>query len=195
MGRRGNQSCCTTGLLAKAQEDKLLTVSRFGFNDRNVFVIINTVVAISPLPGLSLLIPLALVLLAFGNAYGMITQIMMKIWVNFQFPQVIKTVHSGQQDHLSPLGTAPTWSVALAWEASKNINRVVKHTKHLASHNLQCTRKHEELVIDLSFEKTEANMLAANVYSHSKKWNKKKMPSELSTCFAANEVLIRARDL
>jgi hypothetical protein len=47
-------------------------------------------------------------------------------------------------------------------------------------------------VIELSFEKTEANMLAANVYSHSKKWNKKKMPSELSTCFAANEVLIQA---
>ena len=72
------QPCCTTGLLAKAQEDKLLTISQLGFNDCNVFVIINTVVAISPLPGLSLLVPLALVLLALGNSCVMITQTMMK---------------------------------------------------------------------------------------------------------------------
>jgi hypothetical protein len=57
-----------SSLVALAQQVCLLTVSQFGFKNRNVFIIIYTVIAISPLPGLSLLVPLTLVLLALGNS-------------------------------------------------------------------------------------------------------------------------------
>ena len=49
------------------QKTKLLTICQFGFNDGNVSVIINTIIAIRPLPGISLLIPCTLVLLVLDN--------------------------------------------------------------------------------------------------------------------------------
>ena len=64
--------------LVKVHEDKLLTISGFGINDRNIFVIVNTVIAVSPFPGLSLLVPFTLVLPALGNPCIMVTQSRMK---------------------------------------------------------------------------------------------------------------------
>jgi hypothetical protein len=65
--------------------------------------------------------------------------------------RVIKARHHGQQDHLSPLQTAPTWSVAWAWVADKNINWVVKHTKHVTSHCIifNVSRKQKQACLQL----------------------------------------------
>jgi hypothetical protein len=60
-------------LLARDKGGKLLTICHFGFNDGNVSVVINAIIAIIPLPRIGLLIPCTLVLLAVDNPWKYVT--------------------------------------------------------------------------------------------------------------------------